>query len=69
MSPCPPHQIHHCPVPDKYTVWGLLLASSFTTILAVLVSTSLGVNVTAIVQLAPAAKLGSPTQLFGVLGP
>ena len=36
----------YCPVPDKYNVWGLLFASSFITILAVLVSTSLGVNVT-----------------------
>jgi len=35
----------HCPVPLKYTVWGLLLESSFSTILAVLVPTSLGVKV------------------------
>jgi hypothetical protein len=44
-------------VPDKNTVCGVLLASSFTATLAVLVPTSLGVKVTAIVQLPPPAKM------------
>lgn len=60
-----PHPIHYCPVPDKYTVCGLLLASSSTTILAVLVPTSLGVKVTVIVQLVPAViAFGKRGQLF-----
>jgi hypothetical protein len=52
----------YCPVPDKYTVWGVFLASSFTTILAVLVPTSLGVKVTVIVQLIPYPRV------FGLIG-
>jgi hypothetical protein len=48
-------EIPYCPAPDKYTVCGLLLASSFTTILAFLAATSLGANVTVIVQLGSGA--------------
>jgi hypothetical protein len=50
-------ELRYCPVPDKNTVCGVLLASSFTTTLAVLVPTSLGVKVTAIVQLPPPANV------------
>lgn len=41
-------EAHYCPVPDKYAVWGLLLALSFITIFAVsLVPPEVeGVNVT-----------------------
>ena len=39
-------EVRYCPVPDKCTVCGLLLASSLSTIFAVLVPTSLGINVT-----------------------
>ena len=49
-------EFRYCPVPDKYTVCGLLLALSFTTTLAVLVARSLGVKVTLIVQLEPEPK-------------
>jgi hypothetical protein len=44
------------------------LASSFTTILAVLVPTSLGMNVTVIVQLAPPAKLYGGAGAGGEIG-
>ena len=55
----------NCPVPDKYSVCGLLLASSFTETFADLDPTSPGVNVTVIVQLAPGARvLGARGQLF-----
>src|ERR1051326_8684049 len=42
------------PVPDKATVWGLLLASSVIASVPVRVPVAVGVNVTLIVQLAPA---------------
>ena len=54
--------VRYCPVPDRYTVCGLLLASSLSTIFAVLVPTSLGVNITVIEQLAP------PASAFGLIG-
>jgi hypothetical protein len=44
-------------VPVRYNVWGEFLAVSLIAILAVLVPTSLGVNVTLIVQLAPPASV------------
>jgi hypothetical protein len=50
-------KIAYWPVPFKKTVWGLLLASSFTAILAVLLPAALGVNVTVMLQLAPPARL------------
>lgn len=52
-------------MPDKYTVCGLLFASSLSVILAVLVLASLGVKVAYRIQLAPEAKLGIERQLFG----
>jgi len=45
------------PVPDRAAVWGLPVALSLTVKVAVLLPTAAGVNVTLIVQLAPAARL------------
>jgi len=45
------------PVPVTPAVWGLLLALSVTVNVALRVPTTVGVNVTSIEQLAPAARL------------
>ena len=49
-------------MPDSLAVWGLLLALSVTVNMALRVPIAVGVNVTSIEQLAPAARLAP--QLF-----
>ena len=54
--------IAHWPVPFKKSVWGLLLASSFSAIFAILLPVAVGVNVTVKVQVPP------PARVFGLMG-
>ena len=56
-------EVRYRPVPDRFTVWGLFEAPSTMVIFAVRVPTSLGVNVTVIVQLDPVDKGLSDAQL------
>ena len=55
------------PVPERATVWGLPAASSATERVAVRAPPPLGVNVTLIVQLAPAARVAPHVVVFAKL--
>jgi hypothetical protein len=46
-------RVSHWPAPFKKTVCGLLLASSFTAIFAVLLPVAFGLNITVMLQLLP----------------